>query len=97
MATTTRTTSRTPAAKARQKTLLTVKVDKKLKAQAQKTAEQVGLPLGTVMNGFLRQFVMDKRITFEVPLTPTPHLKKVLREAEREKLEDAVRHEDFEW
>lgn len=76
-------------AKAPQKTLLTLKIDKKLKAKAQKTAELIGLPLGTIINGFLRQFVMDKRITFSTPLTPTPYLRKILAEAEKERDEDA--------
>jgi len=69
-------------AKAASKTLLTVKVDKKLKEKAQKTAERVGLPLGTVVNGFLRQFVRDKRVVFSE--TPTPYLEKLLAQAEKD-------------
>jgi len=71
------------ASKVATKTLLTVKVDKKLKEKAQKTAERVGLPLGTVVNGFLRQFVRDKRIVFSEE-TPTVYLERLLIEAEKE-------------
>ncbi len=45
------------------KTLLTVKIDKNLKQAAQKTAEQIGLPLGTLVNALLRQFVRNKGVS----------------------------------
>ncbi len=78
------------ATKTNDKTLLTIKVDKKLKAKAQKTVESIGLPLGTVMNGFLRQFVRDKSFTFSEGLTPTPYLKKLIAGAEKEIAEGQV-------
>ena len=66
------------------KTLLTVKVDKQLKAKAQKTAEGIGLPLGTVVNGFLRQFVVDKSMLFSFPEIPNARLRKIIAESERD-------------
>jgi hypothetical protein len=45
------------------KTLLTVKVDKNLKADAQVTADRLGLPLGTIINAFLLQLVRDTSIS----------------------------------
>jgi antitoxin component of RelBE/YafQ-DinJ toxin-antitoxin module len=45
------------------KTLLTVKVDKNLKADAQVTADRLGLPLGTIINAFLLQLVRDQSFT----------------------------------
>jgi addiction module RelB/DinJ family antitoxin len=66
------------------KTLITLKTDKKLKLEAQKTAEKLGLPLGTVINGFLRQFVRDQAVTFSAGLTPTPHLKKILDQTQKD-------------
>ncbi|MES2226084.1 MAG: type II toxin-antitoxin system RelB/DinJ family antitoxin [Patescibacteria group bacterium] len=66
------------------KTLLTVKVDKQLKARAQKTAEGIGLPLGTVVNGFLRQFVQEQAMTFSIPEIPNASLQKTLKETERD-------------
>ncbi len=41
-------------------TILNIKTDKKLKADAQKVAAELGVPLTTVMNSFLKQFVRDK-------------------------------------
>jgi len=66
------------------KTLLTIKVDKKLKSAAQKTAEDMGIPLGTFINMTLRQFVLDKEINFIGGYTATPALTRSLKQAEKE-------------
>ena len=66
------------------KTLLTVKVDKKLKSAAQKTAEEMGIPLGTFINMTLRQFVRDKELNFTLGYTATPALARSIRQAEKE-------------
>lgn len=66
------------------KTLLTVKTDKKLKRAAERTAEEVGLPLGTVINGFLRTFVAEKRVEFSAPLVPNVRTRKAIDEARKE-------------
>ena len=70
--------------KANTKTLLTVKTDKKLKKAAERTAARVGLPLGTVVNGFLRSFVTEQRIEFSAPLAPNARTRKIIDEARRE-------------
>ena len=44
------------------KTLLTVKIDKKLKAQAEKVAHEFGLPLGTMVNSLIRRTVNEGRL-----------------------------------
>ncbi len=67
------------------KTLLTVKVDKQLKAKAQKTADDIGLPLGTVVNGFLRQFVVDKSMLFSIPEIPNARTRAILRKADEDR------------
>lgn len=69
---------------AKTKTLLTVKTDKKLKKMAMETAARVGLPLGTVVNGFLRNFVAEQRIEFAVPFVPNARTRKILDEARKE-------------
>ena len=66
-------------------TILNVKTDKKLKADAQKVAAELGVPLSTVVNAFLKQFVRDKEITFSAnEYRPTPYLIDLIEEAERE-------------
>lgn len=47
-------------------TTLTIKTDKKLRDEAKKTARQLGVPLTTVMNAMLKQFVRDKKVTLTV-------------------------------
>ena len=66
-------------------TILNIKTDKKLKADAQKVAGELGVPLSTVMNAFLKQFVRDREVTFSAnELRPTPYLIGLIEEAQRE-------------
>ena len=44
-------------------TTLTIKVQRKLRDDAKKTAEKLGLPLTTVIHAMLKQFVLDQEIT----------------------------------
>ena len=41
-------------------TILNIKTDKKLKAEAQKVSAELGVPLSTVVNAFLKQFEQMK-------------------------------------
>lgn len=52
------------------KTTITIKTDKKLRDAAKRTAMKLGIPLTTVMNAQLAQFVSEGR--FEVSLAPRP-------------------------
>lgn len=66
-------------------TILNVKTDKKLKEEAKKVSAELGVPLSTVINAFLKQFVRDKEITFSANYyRPTPYLERILTEAQRE-------------
>ena len=66
-------------------TILNVKTDKKLKAEAKKVAEELGVPLSTVINAFLKKFVREKEITLSAnPLRPTPYLIECIEEARKE-------------
>lgn len=66
------------------KTILNVKTDKKVKLGAKRAAEELGLPLGTIINAFLRQFARDKEVSFSVPYKPTAYLTRIIAEAECE-------------
>lgn len=66
------------------KTILNFKTDKSLKLEAQKTAEEFGIPLGTIMNAFLRQFVRTKEISFDLAYQPTQYLADIIKEAEND-------------
>jgi addiction module RelB/DinJ family antitoxin len=66
------------------KTVLNIKVDKTLKAKAQKVAKDMGLPLGTIMNHYLRELVSRKRVAFSAPLIPNKKFSKYLDEIEED-------------
>ncbi len=66
------------------KTLLTVKTDKSLKDAAQKTAENLGFSLGTLVNAFLRQFVRTKEVTFSETYKPSKYLEWAIEESRKE-------------
>ena len=66
-------------------TILNVKTDKKLKAEAKQVADELGVPLSTVINAFLKKFVREKEITLSAnPFRPTPYLEQILEEARAE-------------
>ncbi len=60
-------------------TLLNVKTHKKLKEEAQKVAKELGLPLGTIINAYLRELVREKRVLFSVPPIPNMRTQKLLK------------------
>lgn len=66
------------------KTLITVKTDKSLKQAAQEIASEIGMPLGTLINSFLKQFVRTKEVNFSVSYKPSPYLARVIAEADKE-------------
>lgn len=66
------------------KTMLSVKTDRDVKRGAKRAAEELGFPLGTIINAFLRQLARDKEISFSVPYKPSAFLTRLLGEAERE-------------
>lgn len=53
-------------------TILNIKTNKELKAQAQSVAEEFGIPLTTVINSFLKQMVRTRKIVLDLdePVNP---------------------------
>ena len=62
-------------------TVINIKTDKNLKKDAQKLAKNFGLPLSTVVNTYLREFVREKRIVFSEPPTPNAKTRNILDRA----------------
>ncbi len=44
----------------------------------------MGLPLSTVVNAFLRQFIAERSVTFAVPLAPSKNLERILIQADKD-------------
>ena len=61
-----------------EKTLLNIKTDKRLKREAQMTAQELGLPLGTIINAYLKEFIREKRVIFSSPPVPNRRTRKLL-------------------
>lgn len=60
-------------------TTLLLKTDKVLKEEASRTARELGVPLTTVINAYLRQFVRDRRISLSVePQLSQKKIKEIL-------------------
>ena len=60
-------------------TTILLKTDKELKNKASRVAKELGGPLTTVMNAYLRQFVRDRRISLSIePQLSDKKLKELL-------------------
>ena len=60
------------------KTMINIKADKEVKENAQKVASELGMPLSTVINAFLKDFVRSRSISFSATPKMTPYLEKIL-------------------
>ena len=70
------------------KTILNIKTDKKLKEEVQKVAKELGLPLGTIINAYLRELSREKRVVFSLFPEPNNNLKKIIKNVREEKNRD---------
>lgn len=61
-----------------------IKTDPQLKKQAQMTAKELGLSLSVIVNGFLKQFIKTKSVTFSAQEDeiPNEYLRSALKKAE---------------
>jgi addiction module RelB/DinJ family antitoxin len=66
-------------------TVVTTRIDPETKFKAQKTAEDLGIPLSVIVKGFLKQFVKTKRISFSArdEEIPNEYFKQTLVKARR--------------
>lgn len=60
-------------------TTLTIKLPKKLRDEAKRTAKKLGIPLTTATTALLRQFVTDQEIVLSAK-RPKPDLLKAMRD-----------------
>ena len=65
-------------------TVISVKIDKDVKASAQEVANSAGLTLSTLVNAYLRQVAATRRIELYAPEQITPRLEKLIAEVEAE-------------
>jgi addiction module RelB/DinJ family antitoxin len=69
-------------------TVINIKTEKGLKENAQATAKKLGVPLSTVINSFLKQFVRDEEVTFSAKdYMMTPYLERLVQDARAQRKE----------
>jgi len=66
------------------KTLISVKIDQDIKTKAQNLTQELGIPLSTLVNAYLRQFVREKKAVFTSAFSMSPELEKILGPIERD-------------
>ncbi len=74
-----------------QKTILNIKTDVSIKKKARKAASEIGVPLSTLVNAFLRQLARDKRISFSAGERPSAYLQKAIEEAKNDLAEGKIK------
>ncbi len=65
-------------------TTMLIKTNKALKTNAQKLAKEMGLPLGTLVNNYLRTFVEERQVTFSAPLVPNKKTARAIDQARKD-------------
>ena len=64
--------------------ILSVKIDPKLKKEVQTFADHVGLSVSDIVKNQLRQVLRERRVSFEEELVPNAKFAKELREIEED-------------
>ena len=64
-----------------EKSVINVKTDRDLKIEAQDVARELGLPLGTLINAYLRDLVHERRAVFTAHPMPNKKTQRVLDSA----------------
>lgn len=64
---------------------INIKTEPRIKAEAQKTAKEIGINLSSIINAFLRQFIKTKTITFSaLDEAPSEYLLKSIKKSEED-------------
>lgn len=64
--------------------VVNVKVNPKVKKEAQKVAERLGLSLSSLINGYLRHLIKTKTVFFSLKEEPTDYLLDALKESKED-------------
>ncbi len=66
------------------KTILNVKTDKEVKEQSQEIARELGVPLSTVVNAYLKEFIRTEEVRLSLAPRLRPEIGKMLKRASEE-------------
>ncbi len=71
-------------------TIINFKTDSKLKADAKKVLDEMGLNFSIAFNGYLKKIIEERRIEFVAPEIPNARLRKAIKEAEKESIDGTL-------
>ena len=66
------------------KTMINIKADKEVKERAQRIAEELGLPLSTVINAYLKEFIRNREVKFSIEPQLNPEIERLLKQASKD-------------
>lgn len=61
--------------------VVNVKVNPKVKRESQKIAEQLGLSLSSLINGYLKQLIRTRKVSFDLSEEPTEYMLQSLKQS----------------
>lgn len=70
--------------------MITIKVDPKTKNEFKDVSEQLGMPVSSLIRGFIRHVIKTKRVEYSLDEKPTQYLLDALRESEEDIKEGRV-------
>ena len=66
------------------KTVISVKTDVSTKLRAQLVAKQIGIPLSTLINAYMRDLASSGTVHFSAPERMTPEMERLIEQAEND-------------
>lgn len=63
------------------KTVINLRADREVKDRAQKLAKELGLPLSSVINAYLKEFIRNREVKFSIEPKLRPEVEKLLKKA----------------
>lgn len=64
--------------------MMSIKTDSEVKEGAQEVAREIGVPLSTIINAYLKEFIQRREVRLVAPPKMTPHLERVIAIAEKD-------------
>jgi antitoxin component of RelBE/YafQ-DinJ toxin-antitoxin module len=64
------------------KTIINIKADRAVKEQAQEVAHELGVPLSTVINAYLKEFIRGRQVYLSASPRMAPALESILGRVE---------------
>jgi len=66
------------------KKIINIKADEEVRDQAKALAAELGVPLSTVVNAYLKEFIRNREVSFSAIPAMTPALEEIIGSAEED-------------